>query len=215
MERKQYCKKNSIKTFLKKRHCKEISWRKEGKERLVVSWGPSTVLRSAINDKGGWETRAPVPGARPWSQETWICTHTLQLCSSPLPSFQPPPPQPESRGFDGCTGGICCSSCSSGASLAGGLPSWAQPTAHPEGHLLLNFTIAQAYGLQSPSLTWWKPRRPPEVRKSFRAQEWQGKKKKSHVSRKWISSTVQSGFREVVQKPLLSELNTNEASEPW
>ena len=59
----------------------------------------------------------------------------------------------------------------SGASLAGGLPSWAQPTAHPEGHLLLNFTIAQAYGLQSPSPTRWKPRRPPEVRKSFRAQE--------------------------------------------
>lgn len=82
----------------------------------------------------------------------------LTLCSSALPSspLSSHPSPAREQGLPWLHGGICCSSCFSGASLAGGLLSWAQPTAHPEGHLLLNFTIAQAYGLQSPSPTRWR-----------------------------------------------------------
>lgn len=95
----------------------------------------------------------------------------LQLCSASLLSFQAPLPQPESKGCSGCTGGICYGSCSRGASLAGGLCHGHSLVAPPEGHLLLTCTIAQAYGLRPPSQTWWKPRRPPEVIKSVRAEE--------------------------------------------
>lgn len=45
-------------------------------------------------------------------------------------------------------------------------------TAPLAGHLL-SCTVAQAYGLRPPSWTRWKPRRPPEVMRSFRAGEWQ------------------------------------------
>lgn len=136
-------------------------------------------VRSSINDKGSWETCATISGAKSLSQQTWLWAE-VALQSPHPPAFlclrTHYPPSLRAQASVAALGGFATV-----PALVECLWQVASRHGHsllapPEGHLLLNFAIARAYGLRPPSRIWWKPKRPPEVMKSFRAGEWQKKR---------------------------------------
>lgn len=165
----------------------------KNKECFLVSGALRVAGRSSINDKGGWEAELLCPGpggqanGRGSEQRLLFRAHVpWHCCACLLPVAELHPSW--AWALQGLPGGRCCTSCSSGVSLAGGLLQGHSLMALPWGRLPKHVALGLPPGYV---------RGPENLLGSWELLEHGNDRgKRRNISRKLISSKMQNGFKE-------------------